>query len=224
MVAMKRSDEIQEVLQTMNLNETVNAMNNHQNSNEERENSRYIAEDMEDRGIIIMSASSTVLPMSLSKRTRTREVASRYKSATISSANAAAITAAHRYISPNRVGGRSPSPIHMGVNEKPRNAINEETEPNLLTHTRPASAERSRRSAWPGTASTACENKLMSTAHENLVRSSFVKKGVGVREPGLWPSTLSSLSSSMQSDSSNGSSTELQSYITGTIFFLTLAF
>ena len=130
MVAMKRSDEVQEVLQTMNLNEAVNVISNnhhHSSSSQERENSRYIGDsDMEEKGIIISASTVTVLPMSLSKRTRTREVASRYKSATISSANAAAITAAHRYISPNRVGARSPSPIHMGATDKSRNAINEE--------------------------------------------------------------------------------------------------
>lgn len=126
------------------------------------------------------------------KRLRSREVASRYKAATISSANAAAITT-QRYQSPGR--GRSPSP-NLGRNTSglessaPKRATSAER--------RPVSVEKRR--PWP---SSAAENNTPSITipsskplnSKKLLRRAF---------EGLWPS-INTLSSSLQSDTSSSS-------------------
>ncbi|MCO5610452.1 hypothetical protein L7F22_064690 [Adiantum nelumboides] len=120
-----------------------------------------------------------VRPASLTggKRPKIREVTSRlYKAATISSANAAAITAS-RYQSPSR--GRSPSP---NFGRRSLDAVLKTPPPDK----RPASADRRR--PWPASV---CENKTP-TSHNVVDSPRCASKRFAVR----------SLSSSFQSDTS----------------------
>ncbi|MCO5553744.1 hypothetical protein L7F22_007270 [Adiantum nelumboides] len=120
-----------------------------------------------------------VQPASLTegKRPKIREVTSRlYKAATISSANAAAITAS-QYQSPSR--GRSPSP---NFGRRSLDAVLKTPPPDK----RPASADRRR--PWPASA---CENKTP-TLHNVVDSPRCASKRFAVR----------SLSSSFQSDTS----------------------
>ncbi|KAI5078972.1 hypothetical protein GOP47_0006643 [Adiantum capillus-veneris] len=148
----KQSDakQVAEVLQTVSLNE-----------------------DGRGRGLV-----DVVQPASITggKRSKMREVASRYKAATISSANAAAITAS-RYQSPNR--GRSPSP---NFGRRSLDAVLKTPPPERW----PNSADRRR--PWPPSA---CENKTPAT-HNAASSPRSATKRFAVR----------SLSLSIQSDTS----------------------